>query len=371
MVSGAEESLLALLRALEGGPFDLACACPAAGPLSEALAQAGCNAVSAPFCRLYRTWNPARLAAYAARELRLVPALCRIIRHTRACVLHSNTTTAHIASAVAARCMGIPSVWHVRDLVRLGPLGHVLGRVSDKIVAISQAVARSVRGYAGTKQIEVVYNGIDAAAFAARARPGALRAELGLTPDAALVGMAAQTVPWKGHRVFLDMTQRLWQQLPELRAIVAGADLFGDHASYAAGLRRRQQELGLSDVVSFIGYRSDMPTVMADLDVLVVPSFDEPFGRVALEAMALGKPVVASDSGGLPEVVVDGVTGRICRTGDAAAFASGVGELLADQARAAELGAAGRQRVAQLFSAERMAGRMAEIYQELADAHRH
>lgn len=371
LISGAEASLLALVRALHGSAFGRACACPPASPLFEALRSAGCEPVSARFRRLHKTWNPAAIAAYGCGELHLVSVLCRAIRRTRACLLHSNSTTAHLAGGVAAKRMGIPSIWHVRDLAPLGPLGYFLGRMSDKIVAISQAVARSVRCYANANQIEVVHNGIDADSFAAQARPGALRAELNLAPNAALVGMVAQMAPWKGHRVFLDAVHRVSQRLPNVNAVLVGADLFGYHTDYAAELHRRQQEAGLSETVRFLGYRRDVPTVMADLDVLVAPSFDEPFGRVALEAMALGKPVVASDTGGLPEVVAHEVTGRICREGDAAAFASAVAELLTDKARAAQLGAAGRERVAQLFSAERMARRMTEIYEELADAHRH
>ena len=370
-VSGAEQSLLVLLHALSDGPYRAVCACPPTGPFQEAVSEIKCRAVEAPFRRLYKTWNPVSLCGEAAHEAWLVRSLCKAIREVQPDLLHSNSTTAHLAGTIAARAMRVPSIWHVRDVAPLGPLGYFLGRMSDRIVAISKAVACTVRHYASAAQIEVVYNGIDAGTFAASAAPGTLRAELALPPRAPLVGMVGQLVPWKGHRVFLEAMRRISGLVRNASGIVVGSDLFNDHPEYAAELHARQRTMGLVGSVHFLGYRRDVATVMADIDVLMAPSSNEPFGRVAIEAMALGKPVVVSDSGGLPEIVVDKVTGRICPTGNAAAFADAVVELLTDRRLAAQHGAAGRERVMSVFSADRMVQNMTRIYEELASAHRH
>ena len=370
-ISGAEQSLLVLLRVLADGPYRTVCAGPPTGPFQEAVSEIGCRTVGAPFRRLYKTRNPLSLCGEAAHQAWVVRSLCKAIRRTQPDLLHSNSTTAHLAGAIAAKAMRIPSVWHVRDVVPLGALGYLLGRMSDRIVAISHAVARTVRRYASASQIDVVYNGIDARAFAASARPGALRAELGLPPSAALVGMVGQLVPWKGHRVFLEAMSRIAGSVRHANGILVGSDLFGDHPEYVAELHALPRTMGLSDSVHILGYRRDVATVMADIDVLMVPSVNEPFGRVALEAMSLRKPVVASDSGGLPEIVVNEVTGRICPTGDAAAFGDAVVELLTNGRLAVQYGVAGRGRVTTVFSADRMAQSMARIYEELASAHRH
>jgi len=327
--------------------------------------------VPAAFRRLYRTGNPLRLARYAASQAGLAWALRGVVRRTGAALVHSNSTTAHVAAGLAAKLAGVPAVWHVRDLVDLGLMGHGLVRTADRIVAISHAVARGLDHYAGRDKVEVVHNGIDADAFAAQAAPGALRAELGLAPGARLVGMVAQMVPWKGQDVFLDMVQCLAAHVPDATAVVVGEDLFGDQADYVAGLHRQRDAMGLEGRVRFLGHRADVATVMADLDVLVVPSRNEPFGRVALEAMALATPVVASNSGGLPEIVADGVTGGLCPTGDGAAFARAVAELLTNPTRGRELGEAGSARVQDHFTAQGMAARVVQIYEELLDAHRH
>lgn len=363
--------MLVLLRALADGPYRVVCACPPTGSFGVAVSEAGCTTVEAPFRRLHKTWNPVSLCGLAAHEAWLVRSLCKAIRKTQPDLLHSNSTTAHLAGAIAAKAMGIPSIWHVRDVVPLGPLGYFLGRMSDRIVAISQAVAHTVRRYASAGQIEVVYNGIDARACAASAQPGTLRAELGLSPRVPVVGMVGQMVPWKGHRVFLEAMRRMSSSIRHASAIVVGSDMFNDHPEYVRELHALQRGMGLSDSVHFLGYRRDVSTVMADIDVLMVPSSSEPFGRVALEAMALGKPVVASDSGGLPEIVVDGLTGRICPTGDAAAFADAVVELLTDRRLTVQYGTAGRERVTSVFPADRVAQSMTLIYEELSSAHRH
>ena len=369
-MSGAEESLLALVRGLDRERFRPACACPAEGPLVDALRDADCEHVAMPFRRLHKTLDPIALAACLTEQIQLGGQMQQAIRATRARLVHSNSATAHLAAGLAAKRLRVPSIWHVRDLSPLGPLGIFLGRNSDKIITISDAVRQQVSRYAPAERIEVVHNGIDADAFAAQARPGALRAELGIGPTP-LIGMVAQMARWKGHRVFLDAAAQVHERVPELAAVVVGADVFGDQAAYARELRQLGQQQPWSEFVRWLGYRRDVATIMADLDALVVPSFDEPFGRVALEAMALGTPVVASDSGGLPEIVLDRVTGRLCPTGDAAAFADALCELLTNPASARELGAAGAERVRDVFAAERMANRVAEIYEELLHAHRH
>ena len=159
-MSGAEHSLLALLRAIQGRPLRPVCACPAGSPLADALSAAGCESVPAAFRRLYRTGNPLRLARYAASQAGLAWALRGAVRRAGAELVHSNSTTAHVAAGLAAKLAGVPAVWHVRDLVDLGLMGHGLARTADRIVAISRAVARSLDRCAGRDKVEVVHNGI-------------------------------------------------------------------------------------------------------------------------------------------------------------------------------------------------------------------
>ncbi len=364
-ISGAEQSLLVLLRSLVGSPYQALCAAPEDGPLPAALRGAGCTHAGVPFRRLHKTWNPVALAAAALSQAKLARSLAGLARDSGAALIHANSTTAHLACGPAAKKLGLPAIWHVRDMVGLGLLGKRLAATADKVIAISHAVAVHLRGAAPDDKIVVIHNAIDAGAYANRATHGAVRAELGIDAATPLAVMVGQLVPWKNHRTFLDAIALAARSVPSLRGLVVGSDMFGDHADYVAAL-----SASAPANVTFLGQRDDVPSILADADFLVVPSDREPFGRVALEAMALSKPVVASATGGLPEIVSHGITGRLCPTNDAQAFADAITELLSDRDLAQSMGKAGRARVADAFSVDRMREQVLAVYEELLDAHR-
>jgi len=211
----------------------------------------------------------------------------------------------------------------------------------------------------------VIPNGIDADGFASAARPGAFRAELGVGAKVPLLLMAAQMVPWKGHVLLIRAVKLLKDTWPELVAVIAGADLFGEHGGYEASLRRLVSQLGLTDSVRLVGYRTDMPTLIADCDVVVIPSEAEPFGRVALEAMALGRPTVGMAAGGLREVVADGETGLLVPERSVAALAEAMGRILSDPSLGAAMGAKALERVRSEFSAAAHARTVTRFYEDI------
>jgi len=365
-ISGAENSLLQLLQGTDRREFEPLAALPGPGPLAQELAVLGVPAFYAPLVRPRRTLNPVRLASLAVRTAAAAFALAGETRRQGVCLIHAHTTAAFRAAGPAARMAGVPCVWHVRDIKRLSPLDRRLGRFAKAAIAVSNAVlkASGVSRCRGL-DVRVVPNGIDADAFESRARRGMFRRELGLGPDDPLLLVAAQMVPWKGHRDFLRAVASVRRSYPRVVAAVAGDDLFGDHPGYVSELRRLAASLGLEPAVRFLGYRTDIPTLMADADLLVIPSDAEPFGRVALEAMAVGTPVVGRCAGGLPEVVEDGVTGRLARsveTGAAEAMAQLISDLLSDPEARAAMGKAGRARVRELFSLERHAAEVCAVY---------
>ena len=199
-------------------------------------------------------------------------------------------------------------------------------------------------GYPEARTV-VVHNGLDAEAFEENARAAMpVRQELGLAADRAVIVTAARLAREKGHRYLLAAMPAIHDRFPDVCLLIAGdGPLRGD-------LERLVETIGLVQSVRFLGWRHDMPGVLAAADLVVLPSLWEPFGLVLLEAMALRKPVVGSAVGGIPEVVVDGETGYLVPPADHAALSAKVVQLLSSPEARNAMGRAGRQRVEKHFS---------------------
>lgn len=252
----------------------------------------------------------------------------------------------------------------VRKLVKLAtgaPLVvHVHGRVrsehdyrpvvlpipeADAVIATSRAAATIVQA----KTVRVVYPGVPG--VAAMSSPGA-------RDDGLVVGAAGRLVPIKGYDRLLDAFGRLRHLQPRARLEIAG-----DGPSRAE-LERKSVQLGIQDAVHFLGWQEDLAKVMAGWAVFVQPSLEEAFGITVLQAMASGLPVIASEVGGLPEIVDPGVTGLLVPPGDVPALTHAMNELLGDPSRQRSLGAAAL-RVAAQFGEDRFAADVAAVYREL------
>ena len=179
--------------------------------------------------------------------------------------------------------------------------------------------------------------------------------------------MAGQLVPWKNHGDFLLAAARIREAVPSARFLIAGDDLFGDHPGYREELESLAEETGVAESLEFTGYRKDLPQLLRSVSVLVHPSREEPFGRVVVEAMASGVPVVAYDEGGPAEIISHGNTGLLVRPGDVALLAAAVTRLLQNPAEAAKLGRAGRARAEEMFARPDTALKIMAVYSKLLE----
>jgi glycosyltransferase involved in cell wall biosynthesis len=235
-------------------------------------------------------------------------------------------------------------------------------RRAGRIIAISQAVRRfliDVEGAAAEK-VEVIPYGLDADTFGRGAHPGAFRREIGIG-DEPLIGFVGRLTRQKGVDVLLRAFAQVKTSHPKARLILAGDG--PDRPALAA----LAQSLGLERAM-FLGWRNDAADILADVDLLAVPSRWEGFGLVALEAMALGKPVVASRVSALPEIIVQDETGLLVSPGDHRKLAEALRSLLSNPQRAVKMGHAGEARVRKEFPVERMARRTVEVYKKIAIA---
>ncbi len=330
---GGEMQVTLLVRELARRGHESLVATPADAPLARAVAAEGVRVADCP------------IASHV--DLRAVPRLRRLARD--ADVVHFHTARAH---AMAPWLGGVRARRIVTRRMDYRPSGgpwarYLYNRAVDRVIAISSGVERALRA-AGVEasRIRIVPSGIDVARFPAPAAARtALRAAWRAGDGDVVVIVVGVLEARKGHATLIDAAARL-PALP-LRLVFCGA------GSLEAALRRRAAAQRVD--VTFLGFRDDVADCLAAADVAVLPSLHEGLGVAALEAMAAGRPVVATRVGGLAEVVADGETGRLVPAGDATALAAALAALVRDPALRARMGAAGAARVAARFSAAAMA----------------
>src|SRR5262249_1505501 len=213
-------------------------------------------------------------------------------------------------------------------------------------------------------QITVVYPPLDLSTFDVT-RPAALtRAAFGVPNSSPCFGIVGLLVPWKGQDIFLRAAKRVFEKVPEAYAFVIGGPHSGSR-DYQESLHTKATELGIADRLIFTGYRADVPDMLRLLDVVAHASVKpEPFGRVIAEAMAMGRPVVATNAGGPTEIIEDGRTGFLVPPQDDEALAARIITLLQDPAMAERIGEAGRRTVVERFSAESHARGVKDVYMQ-------
>jgi glycosyltransferase involved in cell wall biosynthesis len=274
---------------------------------------------------------------------------------------------------MCGRLLGCPVVWHVRDLVPEGRALALFRNAADRlprgIIANSGAVAAQFAGCRAAAYTHTIHNAVDPARFRP-ARPAAeVRESLCLEDGLVLLAMVAHFTRWKGHLLFLEVMARLVEARLPVAGLIVGGSIYRTegHRAYEAEVHARCRALGLAGRVRFAGFQENVADFLNAADILVhPPTLPEPFGRVVIEAMALGRPVVAAAAGGILEIVESGVTGLLIPPGDAGAFAAALRPLIEDAALRAALGRRGRARVAKHFDPARHVARIERLYQEIA-----
>ncbi len=370
-ISGGERSLLSLLAALPDSVAPLLAAPP--GQLQTAAEALGIPVTSitgtAGSLRLHPLHTPRALAEMALAALQVR----RATRRSGAVVVHANSIRAGIILALA-RPHGAVRVVHVRDCLPPGRLTSATMRLiaarGTLLIANSRYTARSVSAAAPAARVEVIHNPVDLERFdPQRIDRDRARAALGESATGRLLlGVVAQLTPWKGQDTAIEALRMLCEEGRDARLLLIGSAKFlasstrFDNERYLAGLRELVARAGLQDRVSWLGEREDVPELMRALDVLLLPSWEEPFGRALIEAMALGVPVIATNVGGPPEILDDGREGVLLAPREPAAWAQAVARLADDPDRAAAMGAAGRSRVHRQFTVARHLDAVLALY---------
>jgi L-malate glycosyltransferase len=374
LLGGGERSLLGLLDALPPS-VEARLACPP-GPLHEQAARRGVPTVSiadsAGSLKLHPVHTPLALGAMAF-------ASAGVLREARAWpadVLHANSIRGGMIAAPVSRALRCPLVLHVRDCLPPSSLTRQLqsslAARAAAVIAISHHVARTFDPGRTAHRLEVIDNPFDLTRLdPARIDRDAARRRLGLSPEVPVLGVVGQITPWKGQEEAVRALGRVRRSYPSAVLLVAGEPKFiaratrYDNRSYFRRLRGIVTELGLGDAVRLLGEREEVAEILRACDVALVPSWDEPFGRVVVEAMAMGVPVVATSVGGPAEIIRDGVDGLLVAPRRPEALAAAIAELLADKPRRHAIGAAARAAALARFGQARHAAGVTAVYREV------
>jgi glycosyltransferase involved in cell wall biosynthesis len=278
-------------------------------------------------------------------------------------VVHGNSVRSGLVASLAARLGAPPAIAHVRDCL---PPGRVSTLTLRAIVGgASGVLANSKYTRAGVMQavgasdatVRVVYSPVDTVRFDPdQVEPSEARARLGLPPGAPVLAVVAQMTPWKAQDDAVRILALLKRTHPDVRLLLVGSATFAgratryDNQDYVHRLHALIDSQGVRGEVLLLGERDDVPAVLRAVDLLLVPSWEEPFGRTVVEAMAMRVPVVATSVGGPAEIVRAGVDGLLLEPRRPERWAEAIEPLLDEPDRLAKMGASGRARALERFS---------------------
>jgi glycosyltransferase involved in cell wall biosynthesis len=364
--TGAERSLAELAIGLARRGHRVLAVVPGPWVLEEELRAGAVEVARIPSRSCWLTyWEPRPWPVAAAKWVRYAwpqgaaRGLGRLLGAWSPDVVHVNCLP-HLRGAQAARRTGRPWLWHLREVLPAGPRRRFFGRrlaaSGARLVAVSQAVAGWLAEEGLRAQVTVVHNGIEIPA--SPPDPAAARAALGLPPDGTWVAFVGQLLPHKGALAFVRAAARAMAEAPGLRALLAGDGTAGFLREIEAGIASS----GVSDRFVLLPPRPSGLALLAASDLVAVPTLSpDPLPRTVMEAMALGRPVVAFSTGGIPEMVDAPRTGLLVPTGDEARLAAAFADLSGDPARRAAMGEAARERCRALFTLTRHLDRMEEL----------
>ena len=367
---GASRSLLRLVTALDKSVFVPRVLVPSRGPLLDALVRTGIAVDVVPYLGVVqrRMLHTPRSVTFLASFLPSVFRILGIIRREGVDIVHTNTATTP-TPAVAARLAGVPHVWHLREMFAddfpmfWSYFARFMLRFADRVLCVSAPIMAQ---FQTDPKVEVLHNGLDPMEYQVdQAEVNAWRRRLASRAETILVGVVSRISPWKGQDVFLEACAVLRGNAKDVRFVIAG-DTFEGNERLVKDLTDSAIARGFAEDVVFTGFVEEPRALIAALDILVLPSTrPDPFPGVVLEGMALGVPVVATNSGGAAEQVVHGVTGYLVLPKDPASLAAAILDLLMNADLRRAMGRAGRERIASHFTLDATRRRIEAVYLDL------
>ena len=359
-IGGAEAVLLNIVRNHDRSRFEPVVSFLRNGQLVERVRQMGIDSLVISTGRMRDI----------GRTIQAVASLRELIRSREIDLVHSSMAWAHTFGGIAARLAGVPAVWYQHTIPSdQSLLDRLATRIPARSIYVNSRATEEAqrRIYKAANSVRLIYCGLDLNRWLPDSeRAVALRSEFAVPEHAPLVVMPARLQRWKGQHIFIEAAAQVLKTRPETYFLIVGDTLFSIEPEYKEDLRAQVTRLGLDKRILFAGMREDMNVIYSAADLVVHASIKpEPFGLTVAEAMAMRKPVVASDSGGPREIVVSGETGFLVPSGDPPALCARIVELISDPALRSRMGRAGYERVQSNFSVERMIAELEADYERI------
>ncbi len=352
-IGGAEKVLVHLMSRLDRVRFDPLVVCLYGGdsPIAQEILAQNVPVVD---LGMKTKWN-----------LTAIWRFYRLLRYEKPVILHTSLFHANVIGRLMGRLTGVPIIITCRQNISIGSswrehVNRLTASLDDRVIAVCELAREAEIEQTGVapEKVLTIYNAIDTTAFStSKGQKTGIRRELGISENTLLLGFVGRLHPQKGLQYLLEAAARLRMQSPvDFHLLLVGeGKLRSDLETHAAAL-------GIADITIFTGARTDIPDVLAELDIFVFPSLWEGLSLALLEAMAAGLPVVTTHVGGNPEIVVEGKTGFMVAPANSAALVEKLLCLLDSRALCVQMGLAGFEYIQQKFTIEQMVERYQNLY---------
>ena len=352
--------------------INIVAVCPE-GELAEAFRKDDIKVITVNSKRIIKTLNPFKLLLYFYNFLQVNLKLIKIIRKYNIDILHANSLGSHIYSFFAAKLIGIPNIWHLHDILikrisnRL--LCKFLSKTASQIIVVSYAVKKSLIGFGvDSNKIKVVYNGLDLKRWNPEIYDKSyLYKEFEINGSFFKIGIIGYLGECKGQEILLNAAVYLLKKgYKNLRFYIVGDELFKNENRYKESLYQISKINNLDDYVTFTGRRNDIPSILSFLDIIVACSrCPDSLPTAILEAMAMGKVVIGTNIGGIPEMIINDETGILIPPNDPEALAKAILDLINQPDKIKEMGIKARERIKSNFTIEKNVESIKKIYKKL------
>ncbi len=382
-IGGGQRSLLLLLKLLDKQRFTPFVGCLGGSPFAQEVAKTDVHVVPLSLPEAHNKTDKVKRFTFRDllndfRQLRVIPQLHRAVKRHSIALIHANSLSVALLGGIVARMNRIPILMHKRYATSYGILDKICEKLLHRVILVSEATRWD---FAPAAKQTLIYNGVDLEAFqASQAEVKTLQSELfsenatpahsdGESTFPIVVGVVTRITPEKGIHFLVRAMAELKKTFPNgsvnIKLLIVGGPYFQKDRDYMASLKQEVADLGVEDFVIFTGFLSNTRVITTLLDIMLVPSIiPEACPRTIIEAMAVGKPVIATPLGGSKELVTP-ETGILVPPENAEAIASAIAILATDRKKLTAMGKAARQRAEQLFSSSKNTALTEAVYTEL------